>query len=82
MHAWASRCRVSCTACARVLLSSAVVIAAELFNTALEGLADALHPHDHPAIRIAKDCAAAGVLVTVLGALTVALALALHLLGR
>jgi diacylglycerol kinase (ATP) len=67
---------------ALVLLSSAVVIAAELFNTALEGLADALHPHDHPAIRIAKDCAAAGVLVAVLGALTVALALALHLLGR
>src|SRR5207249_4550563 len=46
---------------ALVLLSSAVVIAAELFNTALEGLADALHPHDHPGIRIAKDCAAAGV---------------------
>src|SRR6266853_298491 len=56
---------------ALVLLSSALVIAAELFNTALEGLADALHTHDHPAIRIAKDCAAASVLVAVLGALTV-----------
>jgi len=67
---------------ALVLLASAVVIAAELFNTALEVLADALHPHDHPAIRIAKDCAAAGVLIAALGALTVALALALHLLGR
>jgi len=67
---------------ALVLLSSAVVIAAELFNTALEGLADALHPHDHPAVRIAKDCAAAGVLIAALGALSVALALALHLLGR
>jgi undecaprenol kinase len=67
---------------ALVLLASAVVIAAELFNTAIEGLADQLHPQAHPAIRIAKDCAAAGVLVAVLGALAVALALILHLLGR
>src|SRR5256885_1091482 len=63
-------------------LAAALAIAAELFNTALEGLADALHPHDHPGIRIAKNCAAAGVLIAALGALTVALALALHLLGR
>jgi undecaprenol kinase len=67
---------------ALVLLASAGVIAAELFNTAIEGLADGLHPHDHPAIRIAKDCAAAGVLIASLGALAVALALVLHLLGR
>lgn len=67
---------------ALVLLASAVVIAAELLNTAIEGLADGLHPHDHPAIRIAKDCAAAGVLIASLGALAVALALVLHLLAR
>ncbi|HXO15474.1 MAG TPA: diacylglycerol kinase, partial [Steroidobacteraceae bacterium] len=67
---------------ALVLLASAVVIAAELFNTAIEGLADELHPQAHPAIGIAKDCAAAGVLVAALGALAVALALILHLLGR
>jgi len=36
------------------------------------GLADALHPHDHPR-SASPDCAAAGVLVAVLGALTVAL---------
>ena len=65
-----------------VLLASAGVIAAELFNTAIEGLADELHAQAHPAIRIAKDCAAAGVLVAALGALAVALALTLHLLGR
>ena len=67
---------------ALVLLASAVVIAAELFNTAIEGLADELHREAHPAIRIAKDCAAGGVLVAALGALAVALALILHLLGR
>ena len=45
-----------------------------------ELLADHLHPQEHPAIRLAKDCAAAGVLIASLGALGVALALLLHLL--
>ena len=65
---------------ALVLLASAAVLAAELLNTALELLADHLHPQEHPAIRLAKDCAAAGVLIASLGALGVALALLLHLL--
>jgi undecaprenol kinase len=65
---------------ALVLLASAAVLAAELLNTAIEHLADELHPHDAPGIRIVKDCAAAGVLVAVLGALGVAAALAAHLL--
>src|SRR5205085_557541 len=64
--------------CALVLLSAAVVLAAELFNTAIERLADELHPGQHPGIRIAKDCAAAGVLVAVLGALAVGLAQRAH----
>jgi undecaprenol kinase len=67
---------------AMVLLTSSVVIAAELFNTALEHLVDHLHPETHPRIRIVKDCAAAGVLVTVCGALVVGIALGLHLLQR
>src|SRR5690348_1617472 len=46
---------------ALVLLASAAVLAAELFNTAIEHLADHLHPELHPAIRIVKDCAAAAV---------------------
>jgi len=66
---------------ALVLLASAAVLAAELFNTAIEQLADELRPHDSPGIRLVKDCAAAGVLVTALGALGVALALAVHLLA-
>ncbi|HLY54419.1 MAG TPA: diacylglycerol kinase [Stellaceae bacterium] len=57
--------------CAAVALASAIVLAAELFNAALEALADRLHPEIHPEIRIAKDMAAGGVLVASLGALAV-----------
>jgi len=63
-----------------VLLASSSVLAAELFNTALEHLADHLHPEIHPSIRIVKDCAAGAVLITVLGAIGVGVALAVHLL--
>ena len=45
------------------LVSAMSVLALELVNTALEHLADRLHPETHPAIRAAKDCAAASVLV-------------------
>jgi undecaprenol kinase len=61
-------------------LASAGVIAAELLNTAIEKLADHLHPDLHPGIRVVKDCAAAAVLVAVLGALGVAFALAVETL--
>ncbi len=64
---------------ALVLLASSGVIAAELFNTAIERLADHLHPQLHAQIRIVKDCAAAAVLVLAAGALCVAGALALSL---
>ncbi len=67
---------------ALVLLSSAAVLSAELFNTAIERLADELHPEQHPAIRVAKDCAAAGVLVAALGAIAVAIALLAHLIMK
>lgn len=50
-----------------------LVIAAELINTALEQLADHLHPEQHPRIKIVKDCAAAAVLILSMGALWVAL---------
>jgi undecaprenol kinase len=67
---------------ALVLLAAAVVLSAELLNTALEQLADELHPQDSPGVRRAKDCAAAAVLIASLGALAVAVALAVHLLRR
>lgn len=63
-----------------VLLASSAVLAAELFNTAIERLADHLHPELHPEIRIVKDCAAAGVLLVSAGALVVGIALAIELL--
>jgi len=65
-----------------VLLASAGVLTAELLNTAVEHLADHLHPEVHPSIRTVKDCAAAAVLVAVLGAIAVGGALAAHLLIR
>ena len=42
-----------------IILCAACVIAAELFNTAIEHLADHVHSDLHPQIRIVKDCAAA-----------------------
>ena len=45
-------------------------------------LADELNPQHSPGIRVVKDCAAAGVLIAVLGALGVAVAFAVHLLLR
>jgi undecaprenol kinase len=67
---------------ALVLLASSGVFAAELFNTTIEHLIDHLHPEMHPQIRVVKDCAAAAVLVTALGAVAVGIALAVHLLRR
>lgn len=67
---------------ALVLLTSGLVFAAELFNTALEYLADHLHPETHPRIRIVKDCAAAAVLIAACAAAAVAVALIVHLVRR
>jgi undecaprenol kinase len=64
---------------ALVLFASCIVMAAELFNTSIERLADHLHPEQHPEIRIVKDCAAAAVLMVVLGAAIVALMLLIAL---
>jgi diacylglycerol kinase (ATP) len=65
-----------------VLITSAIVISAELFNTALEHLADHLHPEIHPRIRIVKDCAAAAVLIAACAAVAVGVALIMHLMSR
>lgn len=51
-----------------VMLCIVLVLAAETANTALELLADALHPGQHPLVGEAKDVAAAGVLVAALAA--------------
>ena len=64
---------------ALVMLASAGVLAAEMFNTAVEHLVDHLHPEIHPRIGVVKDCAAAGVLIASLGAVAVMIALVVHL---
>jgi undecaprenol kinase len=56
---------------ATCLIIVALVLAAELFNTALEALSDHLHPEAHPAIKVAKDSAAGAVLVLSAAALFV-----------
>lgn len=49
------------------------VLAAEAFNTAVEALADAVHPEQNPLVGHAKDLAAAGVLLAAGGAAAVGL---------
>jgi diacylglycerol kinase (ATP) len=62
-----------------VALAVALVLVAELVNTAIEHLADHLHPESHPGIKRVKDCAAAAVLIESLSALVVGAALAFNL---
>ncbi|MDX1610240.1 MAG: diacylglycerol kinase family protein [Halofilum sp. (in: g-proteobacteria)] len=56
-----------------IVLAIIVVWIAEGLNTALERLADALHPDYHPLVRQAKDVAAAAVLIAALGAVLIGL---------
>ena len=56
---------------AGVALSIALVLALELFNTALECLVDHLHPDTAPEIKLAKDIAAGAVLVASVAAVIV-----------
>lgn len=65
--------------CALLALACGGVLGAELLNTALERLADHLHPELHPEIGRAKDCAAAAVLICTLAALAVGVACAVAL---
>lgn len=58
---------------AMIIIMICLVLAAELINTALEHLADHLHPEQHPKIKLVKDCAAAAVLLLSLAAICVAL---------
>lgn len=46
-----------------IILISSAVIATEAINTAIEETCDVLHPEHHPRARLAKHCAAGGVLI-------------------
>jgi diacylglycerol kinase (ATP) len=58
-----------------IVLTAALVFAAEFFNTAVEVIVDLVSPQQHPLAKIAKDVAAAAVLVTACGAVVVGLLL-------
>lgn len=65
-----------------VAVAIVLVWSAEAFNTALEQLADALHPERHPGIGRAKDVAAAAVLIAAVGAAVIGVLVFLpHLAG-
>lgn len=51
-----------------IILSAGFVFMAEVFNTALEYLADAVHPEADLGIGMAKDAAAGGVLIAAVAA--------------
>ena len=51
-----------------VIICSALVIVAEVLNTSLEYLADAVHPHMDRGVGRAKDAAAAGVMIAAVAA--------------
>lgn len=58
---------------ALLALATAGVWTAEALNTAVEFLADAVHPAEHPLVGRAKDAGSAGVLLASAGALLVGL---------
>jgi undecaprenol kinase len=62
-----------------LLLAAGLVLVAELFNSALEALADRVTTEVDPLICRAKDCAAGAVLVMSIAATTVALCFLVHL---
>lgn len=53
---------------ALLITNCGAVLAAELANTAVERALDHLNPERHPAVGLAKDCAAGAVLVLSLSA--------------
>lgn len=67
---------------ALIALTIGAVLAAELFNTALEHLLDALHPGRAEFVRIAKDCAAAAVLVLSAASVVIFVAMLADVLRR
>jgi diacylglycerol kinase len=74
--------RLSALGWAIVVLAIALVLAAELANTAIEAVVDLASPDEHPLARRAKDVAAAGVLVASAGAAAAGALVLLAALGR
>jgi len=58
---------------ALLVVIMALILSAELFNTAIELLIDHLHPELHPAVKNIKDLSAASVLILSVAAILFAL---------
>ena len=56
-----------------LLLTIAIVWAAEFFNTAIEKVVDLVSPQEHPLAKASKDVSAAGVLLAAITAIFVGL---------
>lgn len=56
-----------------ILLTIAVVWAAEFFNTAIENIVDLASPEEHPLAKVSKDVSAAAVLIAALISIMVGL---------
>ena len=56
-----------------VILISSSVIASQAINTAIEETGNVLHPEHHPRVRLAKHCAAGGVLILSIAAVIIGL---------
>jgi diacylglycerol kinase len=67
---------------ALVVVAIALVLVAELFNSALEAVVDLASPDDHPLAKQAKDIAAGAVLVAAAAAVAIGLLLAGWALAR
>ena len=56
-----------------IVISIALVLAAELFNTAIETIVDMVCPEKNPKAKLAKDISAAAVLALAIGAAVIGL---------
>ena len=66
---------------ALVMIMVTLVLAAELFNTALENLLDGLHPEQAKFVLVAKDCSAAAVLLLSMASVVVFALMLLEITG-
>jgi undecaprenol kinase len=74
--------RLPAAAWAVLFLAIALVVVAELANSAIESVVDLVSPEDHPLAKRAKDVAAAAVLVAAAGAVAVGICVVLWAAGR
>jgi diacylglycerol kinase len=56
-----------------IILTAAIVFAAEFINTAIEAVVDLASPEKHPLAKVGKDVGAAAVLISALAAILIGL---------